>query len=72
MISIFLKRKLFPMLLTITLWDNLNFTFLCADDPIAKRDLAPIIDSNSKPSTMTRDAQQSNLKVHACMCGSSL
>jgi len=34
------------------------------DDPIAKRDSAPNIDSNSKPSTMTGDAQQSNLKVH--------
>jgi len=32
------------------------------DDPIAKRDSAPNIDSNSKPSTMTGDAQQSNLK----------
>jgi hypothetical protein len=31
MISIFFKRKLFPMLLTITLWDNLNFTSYDAD-----------------------------------------
>ncbi|XP_066354084.1 protein GLUTELIN PRECURSOR ACCUMULATION 3-like isoform X1 [Miscanthus floridulus] len=32
------------------------------DDPIAKRDLAPNIDSNSKPSAVTGDNQQSNLK----------
>jgi hypothetical protein len=32
------------------------------DDPIAKRDSGPNIGSNSKPSTMTGDAQQSNLK----------
>ncbi|CAL4928258.1 unnamed protein product [Urochloa decumbens] len=32
------------------------------DDPIARRDLAPSIDSNSKPSTITGDAQQSKLK----------
>jgi len=32
------------------------------DDPIAKRDSAPNIDSNSKPTTITGDAQQSNLK----------
>ncbi|CAD6212532.1 unnamed protein product [Miscanthus lutarioriparius] len=31
------------------------------DDPIAKRDLAPNIDSNSKPSAVTGDNQQSNL-----------
>jgi hypothetical protein len=34
------------------------------DDPIAKRDSGPNIGSNSKPSTMTGDAQQSNLKVY--------
>ncbi|KAL6894404.1 hypothetical protein ACP4OV_008502 [Aristida adscensionis] len=32
------------------------------DDPIAKRDLAPTVDSNRKPSTMTGDTQQSTLK----------
>ncbi|RLN43464.1 host cell factor isoform X1 [Panicum miliaceum] len=32
------------------------------DDPIAKRDSVPNIGLNSKPSTMTGDAQQSNLK----------
>ncbi|RCV40121.1 hypothetical protein SETIT_9G026300v2 [Setaria italica] len=32
------------------------------DDPIAKRGLAPNIDSNSRPSTTTGDAQQPNLK----------
>nr|CAB3502909.1 unnamed protein product [Digitaria exilis] len=32
------------------------------DDPIAKRDLAPNVDSARKPSTVAGDAQQSNLK----------
>lgn len=32
------------------------------DDPIAKRDLVPSIDSNSKPSTVTDDNQLLNLK----------
>ena len=41
---------------------------LCTDDPIAKRNIVLNIDSNSKPSTVTGDNQQSNLKVHACMC----
>ena len=74
----------FPlMLLTfcLSLWcltkkDHFSFSklhrILCTDDPIAKRDLAPNIDSNSKPSAVIGDNQQSNLKVHACMCESSL
>ena len=47
--------------------DTLCFSKLylieCSDDPIAKRDLVPNVDSDSNRSTVTSDAQQAALKV---------